>query len=97
METGAWKSAIVHLRSSCSTLAKKNHNHAPIRPIMVNIIYTPYFQLLVVDPALGSRKWKWVELSPAEIRQAVETGATLAKKTKVYSWFKVTVSSYTFI
>ena len=39
-------------------------------------------QVLVVDPALGYRKWKRVEFSPAEIRQVVENeGYTCQKKT----------------
>ena len=49
---------------------------------MNNIIYTLLpTEVLVVNPALGprSRKWRRIEFSPSEIRQAVETGATLAQ------------------
>ena len=48
---------------------------------MSNIVYALLpTEVLVVNPASRPRKWKRVEFSPAEIRQAVETGATLAKK-----------------
>lgn len=56
------------------------YGHITFDHCHTHISVTLLIQALVVGPAPGSPRCKRVEFSPAEIRQAVEAGATLARR-----------------
>lgn len=62
-----------------------------------HISVTLLIQALVVGPAPGSPRCKRVEFSPAEIRQAVEAGATLARRNESVHSEQVAVNIDIFI